>query len=141
MGILLSILRAPGWLKLTGAAVIVLSVIQVRHALEVRGLNRQIAALTSDLATEHQARADVTAALAEVQVNRDQLALEVRRQNDAIAAHVTRAERAEAVAALRATRLLEQGRQLAEALRRDTGPVRVPPGHAAINAWLAERLP
>jgi len=133
-------LSAPTSIKVAVLALAVLGWLQFQHGREVGRLTNEIATLTRAVEIEQAAQAELSLALADVERNRDDLAATVRQQSEAVAAMAVRAERAEALASLRAVRLAEAGRARAEALRANTGPVRVAPGHGALNAWIAERV-
>ena len=129
-------LGLPAAFKVALVGLVVVGALQARHWWQVRGLEREIATLTQALNQERTANAQLRVGLADVQANRDTLASRLREQSQAIEILSARARGAEAAAALSATRVLEAGRKLSEALRASSGPARVAPGHAAMNDWI-----
>lgn len=126
-----------------GAIVAILAVagfgwIQFDHWRQVRGLESQIAAITQERDAETRAKLETQAALSDVTANRNQLAGEVRRQNEAIGLLSTKAKALESQATVSALRAIEAGKTKADALRAPTSTV--PPGNAAMNTWLQERF-
>lgn len=132
--------------KLIGHPVVLAGVIGVavfgvrefQHWREVRGLEQQIVELTQQRDAETRAKLEITAALSDITANRDALQNRIREQNDAITALQQARTAEQRVAALAAVRALQKGREEAAALRAPESTV--PPGHAALNAWLCTRL-
>lgn len=109
-----------------------------QHSRAVDRLEQDVAAMTSQRDAELRGKLEYQAALSDVTANRDALAQDIRRQNDAIAKLQTDLQATERAASLAAVRALQKGRESAEALRHPTSTVL--PGHAALNDWLAERV-
>jgi hypothetical protein len=112
--------------------------LKVDHVREVRWLEKELVVIAQQRDAETGAKLEYKSALAEVTFNRDQLALEVRRQNEAIAALVTEAKARESAATVAAVRALRAGEKSADDLRAPTSTV--PHGDAAMNSWLQERF-
>lgn len=124
-----------------GGAVSVLAFIgwrEVQHRREVGRLHVAIAVAEQQAAAEKIARLEQETLVAEVTINRDQLAGEVRKQNEAVGRLVLARKAEEQAAALAAVRVLSQAREDAAALRAPTSLV--PPGEHAMNAWLQEHF-
>lgn len=130
------VLGLPSWLKVAIVSIALIGVINVRHWFIERGLRKEIATVTQALKTEKAATAELRVAVADVSANRDQLQARIREQNRAIELLQAQARQADARAALAATRALQAGHVVSEALR--APDTHVPPGHAAMNLWFQE---
>lgn len=128
------VIGLPNWLKVAMAGAVVIGVLQVRHVIQVRALERQVSTLTADLKIEQTANAQLRVGLADVSANRDMLASRLREQSRAIELLQVRAKEAESASALLATRALAAGRKASEALRAPTSTIT--PGHEGMNRWL-----
>jgi hypothetical protein len=117
---------------------LVFGIREFQHWREVGGLEKQIAELTSQRNDQERQKLEFKAALSDVTANRDALAADLRRQNDAVGLLQLKAKEQETVASLAAVRAFNQGRAAAEALRQPTTVIA--PGHEPMNTWLAERF-
>lgn len=118
--------------------VIVFGVREFQHHREVNAFKIEITRQIGLYQQERAQRLEASLALSDVSRNRDALASELRRQNDAIGALATKAKAEQATAVLAAVRELQRGQAASEALRQPT--TAVPPGAEALNAWLAQRF-
>jgi hypothetical protein len=128
------------WLKIL-PVVAVMSFIgarEVHHWREHRQERAATAAAVAWADAEHAVRLQAEKDALEYKNNRDALAAELRRQNDAIGQFAEKAKADQAEAVLTAVRRLELGRASANLLRQPT--TIVPPGHAAMNHWIEERF-
>lgn len=132
------LLGLPATFKVALVSLALVGALQVRHWIQVRGLEREIATVTQALDREKAATADLRVAVSDVQANRDRLSAAIREQNDSIALMQAAAKAAASAADARVARALRQGVEEAAGLRRPE--TRVPPGHAAMNEWLVERF-
>lgn len=131
-------LALPRSAHLAILAVVLVGGLQIKHVLQVRSLNGQITAIAAQRDQELRAKLEYKAALSDVTANRDALTSDLRRQNDAIGRLKADMEAQAQAASLSAVRALQQGREDAAALRQPKSTV--PPGHVAMNDWLAERV-
>jgi len=138
MGLLRLFLRLPSPVRLGLVAALAIGVLQWRHGREVRGLQQVFAATAADLRDAQATQAILSGQLVAMTANRDRLVADVQAQRDAIAGLQLAGQRAAQAASLAAVRVLRDGASEAVALR--TEPARVPAGHEALNAWLAERF-
>lgn len=127
LGVYLGIAAAAGF-----------GLLQWKHAREVSGLRKDIAAAEQQRDEQLRQKLEFKAALADVTANRDALASEIRRQNEAIAQLQLAKTAAERSAALAAVRALEAGKTVANDLRAPTTTVK--PGNVPMNEWLAARF-
>lgn len=119
-------------------AVLVLGVRETQHFFTIRSLRGDITRLEMVLDQERTAAAAFKVALATVESNRATLESIIREMNARLDTLQARARQVEAAANLRVARALRAGEAQAAALRAET--TRVPPGHAAMNQWLTERI-
>jgi uncharacterized coiled-coil protein SlyX len=112
--------------------------LQVKHVLQVRGLNKQIAALEQTIATRDSTIAVQHIAISQERLNVTTLTARLKEQNRAIELLQASAKASEAVASAKALEALRAGEKAAEAIR--SGHAHIEPGHAAVNQWLAERF-
>lgn len=117
---------------------LVFGVREFQHWRETNRLEGHLTAVGLQRDAEERAKLEFKAALSDVTANRDQLAAEVRRQNEAIGLLQLKAKEHETAASLAAVRAFNQGRAAADALKEPTTTVE--PGHAAMNGWFDERL-
>lgn len=128
------------WLKIL-PVVAVLAFIgarEVHHWREHRQERAITARWTADAVSEKTARLQAEVIALEYMNNRDALASDLRRQNDAIGHFAEKAKAEQVEAVLTAVRRLQLGRTEADLLRQPASAV--PPGHAAMNDWLDKRL-
>lgn len=131
------LLARPAILVGVGAGAL-LAAFWIQDVFEDRGFRKQIETLTKQVETMQLTYAQLQVSEQAEKTNVANLSAQIEQMNARLDAMNARARQIEASANLRVARALRAGEEAAKELRAET--TRVPPGDAAMNSWLTERL-